>query len=120
TEAGGHRCVINLPDLRPEDIDAFCERAFRAFHFSPGYLFYKLRQALRSPKEGWRSLVAGLKFLRYTLMTKRKEIDRIEVRQLDTPEGWRDFIRVPMGRMERLTKGLDPSLEAQLEEGDDG
>ncbi len=115
TEDGGHRCVLNLPDLPPEEIEAFCERAFRRFHFGPSYLFYKLRQALLSPREGWRSFVAGLKFIKYTLTNKRKKSTAFSVELKTAPPHWREHIKVPLGRMERLKKGLDPSLSAQLD-----
>lgn len=116
TDEGGHRCVLNLPDLTPDDIEQFCERAFRKFHFGPNYLFYKLGQAFLSPKEGWRSFVAGLKFLHYTITNKRKQQTGFEVTRKSTPDFWNQFIKVPMGRMERIRKGLDPSLKAQLED----
>lgn len=103
-DKGGHQCVINLPGLPAEEIEQFCEKAFRTFHFGPGYLLYKLKQALFSPREGWRSLLAGIHFIRYTL-THRKSSKRINANTLSTPPpGWHDHIKVPMGRMERLQK----------------
>ncbi len=118
TDDGGHRCVLNLPDLRPDDIEEFCERAFRKFHFGPWYLFYKLKQALLSPKEGWRSFVAGVKFVHYTLTNKRKNQQPFRIEKKATPEQWQEYIKVPMGRMERIRKNLDPELDAQLEKTD--
>jgi len=106
TEDGGHRCVLNLPDLPPNEIEAFCERAFRQFHFNIGYLFYKLRQALFSPKEGWRSFVAGLQFVKYTVTNKRKKLECFDVEKKILPPHWREHIKVPMGRMERLKRGV--------------
>ena len=106
TEDGGHRCVLNLPDLPPNEIEAFCERAFRQFHFNIGYLFYKLRQALFSPKEGWRSFVAGLQFVKYTVTNKRKKLECFDVEKKKLPPHWREHIKVPMGRMERLKRGV--------------
>lgn len=114
TEDGGHRCVLNLPGLTPDDIEQFCEKAFRKFHFGPWYLLYKLKQALLSPREGWRSIVAGFKFVRYTLSNKRKKQKSFNVTMLTIPSIWNDRIKVPMGRMERIRKGLDESLHAQL------
>jgi radical SAM superfamily enzyme YgiQ (UPF0313 family) len=115
TDDGGHQCVINLPELTPNDIEQFCERAFRKFHFGPTYLFYKLGQAILSPKEGWRSFVAGLKFLHYTITNKRDQQEALRVARKTKPDDWTEHIKVPMGRMERIRKGLDSSLEAQLE-----
>jgi len=103
TEDGGHKCVINLPDLTTEEIEAFCERAFRLFHFRKSYLFYKLWQAVKSPREGWRSFVAGVQFIKYLLTNKRKT-NTPPKNRLPVPEGWREYIRVPPGRMEQLKK----------------
>lgn len=114
TDRGRHRCVLNLPDLPPETIEAFCETAFRAFHFRPRFLFYKLCQLLFSPKEGRRSLMAGLAFLRYTLKNRRKEKVLMPVRLFSRHDFWPTRIKVPMGRMERLQKGLDASIKAQM------
>ena len=119
TEDGGHRCVLNLPGLRPEEIEQFCETAFRKFHFGPWYLLYKLKQAVLSPKEGWRSVVAGFNFVRYLFTNKRKKQSPFDVQRIEVPEHWHERIKVPMGRMERIKKGLDPSLKAQLEHSDE-
>jgi radical SAM superfamily enzyme YgiQ (UPF0313 family) len=104
TSDGGHKCVLNLPELTPKEIEDFCETAFRKFHFRPRYLGYKLKQAFRTPTEGWRSLQAGLKFVLYLFTNKRQTEKSFEVNRMPSAEGWRDFIRVPMGRMERLKK----------------
>lgn len=118
TDEGRHRCVLNLPNLPPETIEAFCEAASRKYHFRPRYLFYKLNQLMVSPREGWRSLKAGLRFLQYTLKNRRKKTVSSHVPHLSPPVFWREHIKVPMGRMERLTKGLDPSIKAQIESSD--
>jgi anaerobic magnesium-protoporphyrin IX monomethyl ester cyclase len=104
TNEGGHRCVINLPELTPTEIEDFCEKAFRKFHFRPRYLSYKLKQAFSTPSEGWRSLQAGLKFVKYLFTNKRQTEKPLEFKRMPPVKGWRDFIRVPMGRMERLKK----------------
>ncbi len=115
-DEGGHRCVINLPGLSPDDLEAFCEKAFRKFHFGPWYLFYKLKQAILSPKEGWRSIVAGFIFLKYTLTNKRKKQRPLPVQSIQVPQNWNEHIKVPMGRMERIRKGLDSETELLHEE----
>ena len=116
TDDGGHRCVLNLPNLSPQEIEQFCERAFRRFHFRPAYLWYKIRQALRSPREGRRSFVAGMQFFKYLLFNRRKKQQPFAVAPAPQPPDWHDYIRVPMGRVERVRKGLDDSLQAQMEE----
>jgi len=110
TEDGGHRCVLNLPGLPPEAIEQFCEKAYRKFHFRPRYLAYKLWQALRNPREGWRSLVAGMHFLAYLLTTKRGKQRPFAVDPKPVPSGWHSYVKVPMGRMERIKKGVELPL----------
>ncbi|MDZ7725675.1 MAG: radical SAM protein [candidate division KSB1 bacterium] len=106
-DKGGHQCVINLPGLSAPELEAFCEQAFRKFHFGPAYLLYKLKQALLSPREGWRSLTAGLNFVRY-ILTRRKTHASVQAHsQSAVPPNWHQYIRVPMGRMERLRKHAD-------------
>ncbi len=104
TEEGGHRCVLNLPELPAEDIEKFCEKAYRAFHFRPGYLFYKSIQAIRDPKEGRRSFQAGLKFLSYLFKNKRKKQKSFRVKPPGRDKSWLADIRVPKGRMEKIQK----------------
>lgn len=65
TPAGHHAAVIDLPGLSHREQWEFCERAYRRFHFRPKYLWRKLRQAVRRPSEGWRSLKGLWAYLRY-------------------------------------------------------
>lgn len=104
TEDGGHRCVLNLPGLTPQEIEAFCEQAFRRFHFRPRYILYKLVQLLRHPREGYRSLLAGLFFVWYSLTNKRKQQASFAVTPAPQPDDWLQEIRVPRGRMEQLQR----------------
>ena len=67
TEQGAHACVLDLRDLPAERIWAFCESAYRAFHFRPKYMLKKLVQALLHPAEGIRSLKSFFYYLRYLL-----------------------------------------------------
>ena len=64
SEEGGHACVIDLPGLPAEELQQFCEQAYRDFHFRPRYLARKLLQAFRKPSEGWRSFRSFLNYLR--------------------------------------------------------
>lgn len=108
-EKGGHQCVIHLPGLSTEEIEQFCETAFQKFHFGPGYLLYKCKQALLSPREGWRSFTAGLQYIRYILTRKKKhkQVQHLSVDPL--PPEWNTFIKVPQGRMERIQKSRKKS-----------
>ena len=104
-DKGGHQCVIHVPGLSAEEIEQFCEYAFRRFHFGPAYLLYKLKQALFSPREGWRSLTAGLKFIHYTLTRKKSRQSVKKHLSYSPPADWHSYIKVPMGRMEKIMKG---------------
>ncbi len=104
TDDGGHRCVLNLPGLSAQEIETFCEQAFRRFHFRPRYIAYKLGQLLRHPREGWRSLIAGLYFIWYSLTNKRKQQQPFPIKPVARPDDWLQEIRVPMGRMEQIQR----------------
>ncbi|RPI00089.1 MAG: radical SAM protein [Calditrichaeota bacterium] len=111
TDDGGHRCVLNLPGLSPQQIEQFCEKAFRRYHFSFRYLFYKIRQAFFSPREGRRSIAAGIQFIKYLISNRRRQQSAFAVKPKDIPAHWLEYIRVPMGRMEQLQKGIESSSE---------
>lgn len=105
TEEGGHRCVLNLPDLPPEELEQFCERAFRTFHFRPSYMLRKLLQLVREPREGLRSLNAGLNYIYYLFTDKREKEKPFSVPAIEGGEQQSESrIRVPHGRMERMEK----------------
>jgi len=108
TGEGGHRCVLNLPGLSPEKMEAFCERAFRAFHFRPRYLARKGIQALKQPREGARSLYASLRFVYYLATNQRgSQADQLPPQPvLRAAEEWSSRVRVPYGRMERMERAL--------------
>ena len=65
TPAGHHAAVVDLPGLPHGVQEEFCERAYRRFHFRPKYLVQKLRQAIKRPREGWRSVRGLMAYLRY-------------------------------------------------------
>lgn len=62
--AGGHNCVIDLPHLSARQMVDFCNRAYYRFHLRPRYLFKKLVQFIRQPKEGGRTFRAAINFLK--------------------------------------------------------
>lgn len=62
-QGGRHRCVIALPGLPAAEIEAFCDHAYKEYHFSPPYLRMKLNQLFHDPREGLRSLRSGLGFV---------------------------------------------------------
>ncbi|NLH49536.1 MAG: radical SAM protein [Myxococcales bacterium] len=65
TPAGHHAAVVDLPGLPHDAQWAFCEMAYRRFHFRPKYIARKLWQAIRRPSEGWRSVRGLWAYLRY-------------------------------------------------------
>ena len=101
-EDGGHRCVMNLPDLSPQELEEFCEEAFRRFHFRPRYIARKLAQVLKHPREGLRSFNAGKNFLRYLVTSDRQRHPPLRVPSLGSDARWNSRIQVPHGRMERI------------------
>lgn len=105
-EGGGHRCVLNLPGLRAEDIDAFCSQAYRRFFFRPRYLWRKLRQALSRPREGIRSLRSALSSVRYLL--GRRQVDRAAfgAPDLPAPDSWYGPHAMAPGRMFAQARAL--------------
>ena len=120
-EGGGHRCVLNLPGLRAEDIDAFCSHAYRRFFLRPRYLWRKLRQAVARPREGIRSLRSSLSSLRYLLGRRRVARDAFGAPDLLAGENWYEPHAMAPGRMfaqaravRRLTRPAQPAALAQL------
>jgi anaerobic magnesium-protoporphyrin IX monomethyl ester cyclase len=63
TEDGYHNCVVSLPGLAADDLLRTCNNALRAYHFRPAYLWMKLRQSVRDPGEGLRSVRAALSYV---------------------------------------------------------
>ncbi len=97
--AGGHRCVLNLPGLSAEEIEAFCEQAYRRFFLRPRYLWFKIKQALVRPREGIRSMKAFLRFIVYLASDKRGRTPAFPVPRVEVPTDWYTVQRMPRGRM---------------------
>lgn len=97
---GAHRCVLNLPELPAEEIEAFCEHAYRRFFFRPSYFWLKVRQALRLPREGVRSVKSFLYFFVYLVTNKRRQRTQpFDTAALQAPPDWYSRHRMPKGRM---------------------
>jgi len=77
TEDGLHSSVVSNPDLRYEELVAFCDRARREFYLRPGYMFSKFKQMIVNPGEAKRIVKAGFTFFKYlmqpSIKTKAKE-----------------------------------------------
>lgn len=100
---GGHRCVLNLPGLTAKDLEEFCEKAVRRFHFRPSYMIRKAMQAVTNPREGVRSVNAFKNFI-LSILRGDKAMDKAPV--APTPaiidDQWGNRTRVPRGRMEQI------------------
>jgi radical SAM superfamily enzyme YgiQ (UPF0313 family) len=105
-EGGGHRCVLNLPGLRAEDIDAFCSRAYRRFFFRPRYLRRKLWQAVARPREGIRSLRSALSSLRYLVGRRQVARAAFGAPGLPAQENWYRVHAMAPGRMFAQARAL--------------
>ncbi|MCH8863993.1 MAG: radical SAM protein [Chloroflexi bacterium] len=56
TEEATFNCVLNLPGLSTDDINAFCARANREYYLRPRYMLMKLKQVILHPNEIRRTL----------------------------------------------------------------
>jgi anaerobic magnesium-protoporphyrin IX monomethyl ester cyclase len=96
---GGHRCVLNLPGLRAEEIEKFCETAYSRFYFRPKYMLFKLKQAFLYPLEGIRSVKSFLYFLVYLFTNKRDKEVSFNLPSIPVPSDWYSVKKLPRGRM---------------------
>jgi len=76
TEDGLHSSVVSNPDLRYEELVAFCDRARREFYLRPKYIFAKFKQMIVNPGEAKRIIKAGFTFFKYLLQPSIKRKDR--------------------------------------------
>ncbi len=118
TQAGWSRCVLNLPGLTPQQIDRFCDRATIRFHLHPLYLLRKLRQAIRWPAEGFRSLLAGRQLLHYFRTRRQHPQPPLKVHPLPLSDTWRMMPEIPDGRMQVQAQALLRSRPADARQPD--
>ncbi len=67
TPDGLHNTVIRTEDLSAEDLVKFCDDARREFYLRPGYILYKLKQLITTPREIKRTVKAARTFFKYLL-----------------------------------------------------
>jgi len=72
TPDGLHSSVVSNPDLRYEELVAFCDRARRSFYLRPAYILAKFKQMIATPGEAKRIIKASLTFFRYLLQPSIK------------------------------------------------
>ena len=65
TEEGLYNCLLNLPDLPAEEIDAFCKRAYREYYLRPRYIWTKAKQTLLKSSEIRRTLISARTFFKH-------------------------------------------------------
>lgn len=74
TPEGLHNTVTSTEDLSSEELVVFCDSARRKFYLRPGYIFYKLMQMIRHPREIRRTFKAARTFAKYLI--RGSDIDR--------------------------------------------
>ena len=65
TEEGLHQCVIDLPDMKSQELVQFCDDARRKYYLRPRYMFKKLVQTITMPDERRRTLKSFRQFAKF-------------------------------------------------------
>lgn len=60
-----YNCLLNLPNLPAEEIDAFCRRAFHEYYLRPKYILVKAKQSILQPSELRRNFISAKTFLKH-------------------------------------------------------
>lgn len=68
--SGAHNCVIDTNMLSAEANVAICAENLRKYHLRPAYIWMKLKQAMRDPEEGRRSIKSGVTFFKKIVFGK--------------------------------------------------
>lgn len=64
-EDGMHNCIVSTPDLKAEELVDFCDHARREYYLNTGYLMYKIRQMISSPREIKKTFKAAKTFMKH-------------------------------------------------------
>ena len=67
TEEAMNNCLLSYPNLSADEINAFCQRAYREYYLRPRYILTKARQMLLKPSEIRRTLISAKIFFRHLL-----------------------------------------------------
>jgi len=73
-ETGYQKCTVSYPEVSADEIFAAVERVYRAYYFSPRYIWKSVKKMARDPKEGRRMLGEGKEFI--LSMIKRRQIEQ--------------------------------------------
>jgi len=65
---GRHNCVIDLPDLKGDEITKISEVLTFKYHIRASYFIYKFFQIFKNPREFLRTLRSGLKYFKQLLV----------------------------------------------------
>jgi radical SAM superfamily enzyme YgiQ (UPF0313 family) len=65
TEEGLHNSVVSTSDLSAEELVQFCDNARRNFYLRPRYIFAKLLQIIKHPREAKRITRSAKTFIKY-------------------------------------------------------
>ncbi len=71
TKEGLHNCLVDLPDISAQDMVNWCNDSRRKYYLNLKYIFYKIFQMVRYPREIKRTVKAGLKFSKHLLTFKK-------------------------------------------------
>ncbi|MBD3418754.1 MAG: radical SAM protein [Chitinivibrionales bacterium] len=65
TKDGLHNSVVSTPDVSWDELVVWCDEARRKFYLRPSYVFSKLKQGIKEPKEFGRLLRGGTTLLKF-------------------------------------------------------
>ena len=74
---GYHMTNIKTEKLSPQDVKELRDKAYREYYLRAAYIFYKLKQSITNPTEGFRILKGGLFFLKYLYLYKTTRLHKI-------------------------------------------
>lgn len=65
TTEGLHECVLDLPNLKSEELVQFCNVARKKYYLRPQYIFYKFKQSMFSANERKRTFKSFKQFAKF-------------------------------------------------------
>jgi radical SAM superfamily enzyme YgiQ (UPF0313 family) len=74
---GYHMTNIKTEKLSPLDVKELRDKAYREYYLRATYLFYKFKQTITNPTEGFRILKGGISFLKYLYLYKTTRLHKI-------------------------------------------
>lgn len=65
TPDGHHNCVVSLPNISKDELVAFADYSRRSFYLRPSYIWAKLIQIVKNPREAKRIIRASITLFKY-------------------------------------------------------